>query len=177
MNFDASQETQTRRAEKPDAASEGGGRNPPEAGDGASNVTARRDHCCPETVSMMEAVVERENMMAALRRVEANKGSAGIDDMPVEALRPYLKEQWPRIKEELLERSIHAASRAAGEDTQARRQGDASIGYPDGHGPAHPAGAASGDAADLRSGTFPNPAMAFVRAEALIRRYWQPVSM
>jgi RNA-directed DNA polymerase len=51
---------------------------------------------------MMEAVVERKNMMAALRRVEANKGSAGIDDMPVECLRPYLKEHWPRIKEALL---------------------------------------------------------------------------
>jgi RNA-directed DNA polymerase len=51
---------------------------------------------------MMEAVVERGNMLAALARVERNKGSAGVDDMPVEALRPYLREQWPRIKEELL---------------------------------------------------------------------------
>ena len=51
---------------------------------------------------MMEAVVERKNMEAALHRVEANKGSAGIDDMPVESLRPYLKEQWLRIKEALL---------------------------------------------------------------------------
>jgi RNA-directed DNA polymerase len=50
----------------------------------------------------MEAVVERENMMAAMRRVEANKGSAGVDDKPVETLRPYLKEHWPRIKEALL---------------------------------------------------------------------------
>jgi RNA-directed DNA polymerase len=51
---------------------------------------------------MMEAVVERGNMLSALARVERNKGSAGVDDMPVEALRSFLREQWPRIKEELL---------------------------------------------------------------------------
>jgi RNA-directed DNA polymerase len=50
----------------------------------------------------MEAVVERENMMAALRRVEANKGCAGVEDMPVASLRACLRERWPRIKEELL---------------------------------------------------------------------------
>jgi RNA-directed DNA polymerase len=51
----------------------------------------------------MDAVVERENMAAALRRVRANKGSAGVDDMSVEELTPYLREHWPRIKEALLE--------------------------------------------------------------------------
>lgn len=51
----------------------------------------------------MEAVVERENMWLALRRVEANQGAAGVDRMPVDLLRPYLREHWPRIKEELLD--------------------------------------------------------------------------
>jgi len=41
-------------------------------------------------------------MMAAHRRVLANRGSAGVDEMPVEALMPYLKEHWATIKEELL---------------------------------------------------------------------------
>ncbi len=50
----------------------------------------------------MEAVVERGNMAKALRQVEANKGAAGVDGMPVGALRGYLKEHWPRIKGELL---------------------------------------------------------------------------
>ncbi|UCH26409.1 MAG: group II intron reverse transcriptase/maturase [Trueperaceae bacterium] len=47
-------------------------------------------------------MVERENMLAALRRVEANKGAAGCDGMAVEELRAYLIEEWPRVKEELL---------------------------------------------------------------------------
>lgn len=51
---------------------------------------------------LMEQVVERANMIKALRRVERNGGAAGVDGMELEALRPYLKEHWPRIKEELL---------------------------------------------------------------------------
>jgi RNA-directed DNA polymerase len=50
----------------------------------------------------MLAVVERENMREALLRVERNRGTAGIDEMPIEDLRAYLKEHWPRLKEELL---------------------------------------------------------------------------
>ncbi len=90
------------RAGMPGTTPEGSGRNPREHGAGASNVTARRACSRPETQRMMEAVVERGNMTAALRRVVANKGSAGVDGMPVEALKPYLKAHWPRIKEQLL---------------------------------------------------------------------------
>jgi RNA-directed DNA polymerase len=54
---------------------------------------------------MMEAVVEHGNMRAALKRVRRNKGSAGIDGMSVEELVPYLRENWTRIRRELLEGS------------------------------------------------------------------------
>jgi RNA-directed DNA polymerase len=50
----------------------------------------------------MELVVGRDNMMAAYRRVLSNKGSAGVDEMSLEALMPYLREHWAAIKEELL---------------------------------------------------------------------------
>ena len=50
----------------------------------------------------MEVILGRENMMAALRRVEANKGAPGTDGMSVEELRVYLVANWPRIKEDLL---------------------------------------------------------------------------
>jgi RNA-directed DNA polymerase len=52
---------------------------------------------------LMEAVVERENMFAALHKVESNAGSAGVDRITVEQLRAYLREQWLSIKVELLE--------------------------------------------------------------------------
>jgi RNA-directed DNA polymerase len=50
----------------------------------------------------MEEVCERENLKRALRRVKANKGSPGIDGMRVGELPGYLKQHWPRIREQLL---------------------------------------------------------------------------
>ena len=70
-----------------DASSDAGGRHPRGAGVGASARTARKEHSRPES-SLMEAVVGRENMVAALRRVEANKGAPGVDKRPVGGLRP-----------------------------------------------------------------------------------------
>lgn len=51
----------------------------------------------------IEEVLSRENMARALKRVKANKGVPGVDRMTVDELEPYLKEQWPRIRKELLE--------------------------------------------------------------------------
>jgi len=51
---------------------------------------------------LTEEVCERENLRRALRRVQANKGSAGVDGMSVGALESYLREHWPAIREQLL---------------------------------------------------------------------------
>jgi RNA-directed DNA polymerase len=53
--------------------------------------------------SLMEAVVEKENMVAALARVVSNKGAAGIDGMSVGELEYHLRVAWPVIKRELLD--------------------------------------------------------------------------
>jgi RNA-directed DNA polymerase len=90
--------------EIPGAAPEGSGRKPPEHGSGASNVTATREPSWTEAErGLMEDVVSRPNMMAALGRVEANKGAPGIDEMTTGELRGVLKERWPIIREELLD--------------------------------------------------------------------------
>ena len=44
------------------------------------------------TESLMEAVVERGNLLAALKRVRQNKGSPGVDGMTVGELAAYLRE-------------------------------------------------------------------------------------
>lgn len=58
-----------------------------------------------ELRDLMEEVVERENMLNALRRVVGNKGAAGVDALGVEELKPYLQTHWEQIKEHLLEGS------------------------------------------------------------------------
>ncbi len=54
------------------------------------------------TNGLMEEVCERENLKKALRRVKANKGSAGVDGMTVGGITDYLKQHWPAIREQLL---------------------------------------------------------------------------
>jgi RNA-directed DNA polymerase len=54
------------------------------------------------TNRLMEEVCERENLKEALRRVKANKGSAGVDGMTVGQITDYLKQHWPAIREQLL---------------------------------------------------------------------------
>jgi hypothetical protein len=72
---------------KPGAPAGGSGRNPREQRESVSKVTARRDDSTQGTKQWMEAVVERENMSAALYRVETNAGSAGVDKISVDGLR------------------------------------------------------------------------------------------
>jgi group II intron reverse transcriptase/maturase len=95
-------ETWSRMAEMPDSKPGGSGRKSRDTGVGASSVTARRDHDCGDGEGLMEAVVGRENMIAAYSRVVGNRGSAGVDGMSVDELKPYLNEHWERIKSELL---------------------------------------------------------------------------
>src|SRR5260370_1194993 len=51
---------------------------------------------------LMEVMLERENLKAAMQRVEENKGAGGVDGMRVEELRAYLKQHWPKLREQLL---------------------------------------------------------------------------
>jgi RNA-directed DNA polymerase len=55
------------------------------------------------TDRMMEEILERENLKAALQAVLKNKGAPGVDGMTVEALTGYLKENYPRVRAQLLE--------------------------------------------------------------------------
>ncbi len=92
-----------RKAETPEAHPEGRGQRPREQGMSASNAAAKREQSYLKASSVMEAVVERENMARAYRRVVNNRGSAGVDKMPVDDLLAHLKTNWSRMKEELLQ--------------------------------------------------------------------------
>lgn len=50
---------------------------------------------------LMERILSRENLLTALKRVEQNKGSHGIDGMSVKFLRQHLYENWDSLREAL----------------------------------------------------------------------------
>jgi RNA-directed DNA polymerase len=54
-------------------------------------------------VQLMERVLDRANLFAALKRVTQNKGSEGVDGMSLDELPDYLKKHWLRIRQELLD--------------------------------------------------------------------------
>ncbi|KDN57797.1 group II intron reverse transcriptase/maturase [Exiguobacterium sp. AB2] len=51
---------------------------------------------------LMEQILSRENLIRALNRVVRNKGSHGVDGMPVQNLRAHVIEHWDTMKVELL---------------------------------------------------------------------------
>jgi len=54
------------------------------------------------SMQLMEAVVARDNLHAALKQVVRNDGGPGIDGMTVKELPEYLKREWPKIRRQLL---------------------------------------------------------------------------
>jgi len=55
-----------------------------------------------EEESLLEKVLERENVLAAYQRVKSNGGAAGVDGMTVEELMGFCQRDWARIRQELL---------------------------------------------------------------------------
>ena len=54
-------------------------------------------------MDLMEQILSRENLQAAIKRVEANKGAAGVDGVTTRQLREYVQKHWPEIKPKLQE--------------------------------------------------------------------------
>ncbi|MDE3076727.1 MAG: group II intron reverse transcriptase/maturase [Chloroflexota bacterium] len=51
---------------------------------------------------VMERVIEGGNLRRALKRVQQNEGSPGVDGLTVDELPAYLKRHWPALREQLL---------------------------------------------------------------------------
>ena len=84
--------------------SEGRGEAPTADVRGTEPPAAKRQSESPAgTESCMEAVCNRGNLWKALKRVQANKGSDGVDGMTVQQLPGYLAKHWPAIRERLLQ--------------------------------------------------------------------------
>lgn len=87
--------------EIPESCLAGSGRNPQEAKrcERQPNTATEKPN---QNASLIEAMLEKENMLRAYKQVVGNKGAPGVDGMTTEDLKDYLKKYWPQIKDELL---------------------------------------------------------------------------
>jgi RNA-directed DNA polymerase len=69
---------------------------------GTETLAAHRPTESPAKTDTLMEVLQRENLKEALKRVRANKGSAGIDGMNVDNLVAYLIKHWPEHRDQLL---------------------------------------------------------------------------
>ncbi|WP_165157579.1 group II intron reverse transcriptase/maturase [Parabacteroides sp. ZJ-118] len=60
-------------------------------------------------MKLIEQILDKNNVRAALERVIANNGAAGIDGMKVDELRDYMNANWPGIRQSILERRYKPA--------------------------------------------------------------------
>ncbi len=51
--------------------------------------------------SLWELMLSKENLLAALNRVEVNRGAPGVDGMTTAELRPWIAVHWPEVRAEL----------------------------------------------------------------------------
>jgi len=84
--------------------SDSGGEAPTAGVQGIEPRAAKRTTESPAgTETLMEAVGNRENLRKALKQVQANKGSAGIDGMTVKQLPDHLSQHWPALRDQMLQ--------------------------------------------------------------------------
>ena len=85
------------------ASAEIDGRNLSRAVPGAETGTVIGGETKPEAAQrLLEAALERSNMMRAYQRVVENKGAPGVDGLTVLELKPWLVAHWSKIKQALL---------------------------------------------------------------------------
>ena len=80
----------------------GDGQYPSGLHDGAEISTAAGGQTKAEVPLTMEAVITRENLMLAYQRVVENKGTAGVDNLSVAELKPWLKKNWRSVRQALI---------------------------------------------------------------------------
>jgi RNA-directed DNA polymerase len=91
-----------KKIEISEADQRGQGRKPEAAQASGSNFPGHKAQAGPQEPDLIERMLERGNLLKALRAVEANRGAAGVDGMEASQLRSYLRERWAGIKEQIL---------------------------------------------------------------------------
>ena len=91
-----------KKAGMPEDSRKGRGGTSPGTGRERQASAAVTETTRPETTMLLEEVLRRENLVKAYHQVRANKGAPGVDGMTVDDLKAYLRDHWPRIKEQIV---------------------------------------------------------------------------
>jgi RNA-directed DNA polymerase len=99
----SSSRDEPRRQTAPDRGTAGQGEavKPPRTDQRVERSPARDEGQSNAEAGLWEQVWERQNLVAALRRIESNRGAPGVDGMTVEELRPYIVAHWREVREAL----------------------------------------------------------------------------
>jgi RNA-directed DNA polymerase len=90
-----------KKAEMPERSRKVGGGTAEDTATVRQSLAARGDKAEDRAPSLIEEVLRRENVLQAYKRVVANEGAPGVDDMTVDELMAYCREHWPRIRDEI----------------------------------------------------------------------------
>ena len=66
-------------------------------------------HGTPQERTMIEQILDPQNLAAAWKRVKANKGAPGVDGMTIDSFPAFAREHWPRIAHDLMEGTYRPA--------------------------------------------------------------------
>ena len=80
-------------------------------------------------MELLNRILSRESLKAAYEQVDRNKGSAGVDGIRTDDLKPYLQEHWDRLKEEL-ETGTYQPKAVLGVKIPKRNGGERLLGIP-----------------------------------------------
>ena len=54
---------------------------------------------------LLEKILDKKNMNVAYKRACSNKGAGGVDDVTIEELGDYIRENWVSIREQIRKRA------------------------------------------------------------------------
>jgi len=80
-------------------------------------------------MDLLNRILSKENLREAYEQVVRNKGSAGVDGIRIDDLKPYLQEHWDRLKEKL-ETGTYQPQAILGVKIPKRNGGERLLGIP-----------------------------------------------
>ena len=66
-----------------------------------------KEALAPDPAKILERILDGKNVLKAWKRVKQNGGSAGVDGMQIREAGPWLRENWQKVREDLLRGRYH----------------------------------------------------------------------